>query len=57
MRKELGKLLLDFSKIIFGTAFLGAILTDSINKVLLGIVSFIVIVIFSVLGLYLIKKS
>ncbi|MFW6246326.1 MAG: DUF6722 family protein [Tangfeifania sp.] len=57
MRKELGKLLLDFAKIIFGTAFLGAILTDSINKVLLGIVSFVVIVIFSILGLYLIKKS
>jgi hypothetical protein len=56
MRKELGKLLVDFAKIIFGTAFLGVILTDAVNKVLLGVVSFVVVVIFSVLGLYLLKK-
>jgi len=56
MRKELGRLLIDFAKIIFGTTFLGAILTDAVNKIWLGIVSFIVVVIFSILGLYLLKK-
>jgi hypothetical protein len=57
MKKELGKLFLDLAKIIFATAFLGAIISDSINKVVVGIVSATLVVGFIVLGLGILKKS
>jgi len=57
MKSELGKYLLDLSKVIFATAFLGTILGENINKYYIVGLSLVFFVILLVLGLYLIKKG
>ena len=57
MKKELGKLFLDLAKIIFATAFLGAIISEKTNKLIIGIVSSILILGFVIIGLVILKNS
>lgn len=57
MKNELGKYLLDLSKVIFATAFLGTILGENINKYFIVGFSLIFFLTLSMLGLYLIKKG
>jgi len=57
MKKELGKLFLDLAKILFGTSFLGAVISESSDKTMLGALSASIIVLFILIGLIIIKKS
>ncbi len=57
MKKELGKLFLDLAKILFGTSFLGAVISESTDKMMLGIISAIAVCLLILTGLIIIKKS
>jgi hypothetical protein len=57
MKFELGKYLLDLSKIIFATAFLGTVLSEDVNKFLIVGASLIFVVSLAIIGLILIKKK
>lgn len=57
MKKELGKLFLDLAKILFGTSFLGAVISESTNKISLGVISAIAMCLLILTGLIIIKKS
>ncbi len=57
MKKELGKLFLDLAKILFGTSFLGAVISESTNKMMLGVISAIAVCLLIFTGLIIIKKS
>ncbi|MFW6224950.1 MAG: DUF6722 family protein [Bacteroidota bacterium] len=58
MKKELGKYLLDISKIIFATAFLGTILAQKeTNKFMIIVASLIFVITLAILGLYLLNKN
>ena len=58
MKKELGKYLLDISKIIFATAFLGTILAQKgVDKILLISGSLLFVIILAILGLILLNKK
>lgn len=57
MKEELGKYLLDISKIIFATAFLGTILSENINRFFIVGISLVFVITLAVLGLFLTKKK
>lgn len=57
MRQELGKYLLDLSKIIFATAFLGTVLSEDVNKILIVGASLVFVISLAIIGLILIKKN
>jgi len=58
MKKELGKYLLDISKIIFASAFLGTILAQKdANKFLIIGASLVFVVTLAIMGLVLLNKK
>jgi hypothetical protein len=52
-REDLGKLLLDVGKLVFGSIFLGSILRGEIPQVILSISGFAIAAALCILGLWL----
>ena len=52
-REDLGKLLLDVGKLVFGSIFLGSILRGEIPQVILSITGFAIAAALCMLGLWL----
>lgn len=58
MKQQLGKYLLDISKIIFATAFLGTILAQKeTNKFIIIGASLVFVITLAILGLFLTKNK
>ena len=57
LREDLGKYLLDLSKLVFGSIFLGSILHGEWPRVILGAIGFTVAMGLLIIGLNLTKKE
>ena len=56
-REDAGKYLLDLSKLVFGSIFLGSILRGEVPRVILGASGLAGALVLSVVGLNLVKKE
>ena len=56
-RENIGKMLIDFGKLVFAGIFLGGVLRGEIPHTLLVIGGFIVAVIFCIVGLWAVTKE
>jgi len=57
IKEDVGKLLLDLGKLIFGSIFLGGILREDVSQTLLLFFGFIGAVLACVVGLFLTAKN
>jgi hypothetical protein len=57
LREDLGKYLLDLSKLVFGSIFLGSILHGELPRVILGAIGFVMAFVLLIIGLNLSKKE
>jgi len=53
LREDIGKLLLDVGKLVFGSIFLGGILRGEVPHVILSISGFAIAAVLCILGLFL----
>jgi len=56
-RKDVGKILIDLGKLVFGGIIIGGILRGSIPSVILIASGIVAVIIFFILGLYLTAKK
>ena len=56
-KEDCGKYLLDLSKLVFGSIFLGSILRGEVPRVILGASGLAVALILFIIGLNLVKKE
>ena len=57
LKEDFGKYLLDLSKLVFGSIFLGSILHGGLPRVILGAIGLVMAVVLLIIGLLLVKKE
>jgi len=57
LREDIGKLLLDVGKLMFGSIFLGSILRGEVPRAILGASGFAAAMIMFIIGICLVKKE
>ena len=56
-KEDCGKYLLDLSKLVFGSIFLGSILRGEVPRIILGASGFAIALVLFIIGVNLVKKE
>ena len=56
-KEDCGKYLLDLSKLVFGSIFLGSILRGEVSRVILGASGLAIALVLFIIGIHLVKKE